>query len=431
MSTPFGAIITDLLARLGDAQEQIWSATEAGIHVVNAYQQIANQQGVFYDWVYLENLPGHFSYTALWESTYGYVTFDWGCANYTLDDERILFATAFGGDERQRLGPGGCTCPVEATDGWSADCGASGAIPATADVPKSLTALERVTWDKRGIDAFSPALLQRVDARYQITAGEVYGYLWRHDGVRTLRKVRVPAKVASTCVINGSFGSLRDPGDLSQDPVVGSACLPSRFTHTQGWELAYAWLGGLLADFGIATYTSVDEAALLPNQTGPAWYTSVELADGYLATMSQPHVTQPNLPWGLPRRIPSHHPIGCTTSFGVARRPFLDGTNVRVEHRRQGRPMVNLQDVCELPDRYARYLRDYAQAKLLERAGPGQDLKLSQHFLDRWTRGLARIASRLDRVESMRTSILGGDGQSLINRPPRPSLPWPYGRELR
>ncbi len=149
MSTTFGAIVSDLLTRLGDAQEQIWSTPEAGLHVVNGYQQIAQTQGVFFDWVYLENLPGHFSYTATWESTYGYVAFDWGVANYTVDDERILFATAFGGDERQRLGPGGCTCPVEATDGWLADCGATTAIPATADVPKSLTAIERVTWDKR------------------------------------------------------------------------------------------------------------------------------------------------------------------------------------------------------------------------------------------------------------------------------------------
>ena len=89
MSTTFAAIVTDLLNRLGDAQEQIWSATEAGVHVVNGYQQIATQQTVFYDWAYLENLATTFSYTAPWEQAYGYVAVDCGVANYTLDDERL------------------------------------------------------------------------------------------------------------------------------------------------------------------------------------------------------------------------------------------------------------------------------------------------------------------------------------------------------
>ncbi len=430
MSVTLTALCTDVLGRLGDLEQQIWTTPEVTVHLQNAYETIAQRQ-VFFDWVYLENLPTGFSYTALWENAYGYVAFDWGVANYTLDDERILFATAFGADERQRLGPGGYTCPVEATDGWLADAGASTAISATVDVPRPVVRLDRVTWDQRGIDALSPQLMRGVDSRFQVTAGEVYGFMWRVDGVRTFRKVRVPAAQAATVTVNGSWGILRDPTDLSGDPVVGSAVLPTRFTHTQPWELAELFLDGLLADFGIGNFTSVDELGLLPHQTGPAWYTSVERTDGWLASMAQPHATATPVPWGLPRRIPSHHPIGPTTQFGVARRPFLDGTNVRVEHHRLGRPMVTLQDVCELPDRYTRYLRDYAQARLLERAGPGQDLVLAKHFEDRWARGLARIASRLDRVDRTRTSILGGDGQALLRRPPRPSLPWAYGRELR
>jgi hypothetical protein len=349
--TTVGALIDDVLDRLGDLEERIWTHDEVGVHLVNAQQQIASAQRVFFDWVFLENLPTGFSYTQPWELTYGYVTFDIGVANYTIADERRLL-----GDERLRLGPGWFTCPIEATDGWLSSAHANTAIPATAELPKTLTALSRVTWDKRGIDAMTPSLMNRVDARYQITRGEVYGFMWQVDGIRTLRKIRVPSAQASTVTVTGSWGLLRRPTDLSTDPITGA--------------------------------------------------------------------------WGSPRRIAGHHPLGAFT-FGAPRRPFLDGTNVRVEHFRHGRPLAATTDVCELPTRYARYLRDYAQARLLERAGPGQDVALAAHFDQRWARGLARIANRIDRVDRTRVAVLGGDGHGLTTRPPRPSRPWPYGTEIR
>lgn len=349
-SVTLGALSTDILNRMGDTAEQIWTTDEVLVHVKNGAQAIG-QQPVFYDWLFLENLPPVFTYTAAWEKTDGYVAFDGGIANYTLDDERRIL-----GDERERIGPGYCTSPFEATDGWLALAGANTAIPATAELPASLTRLTRVSWDKRGIDAMSPALMQRVDARYQITRGEVYGFMWQVDGIRTLRKVRVPSAQASTVTVTGSWGIARTVTDLSLDTVTGS--------------------------------------------------------------------------WGVPRQIPSHHPMG-PGRFGLARRPFLDGTNVRVEHFRQMTSTEAATDPLELPVRYTRYLRDYVQARLLERAGPGQDLKLSAHFQQRWLRGLARIADRIDRVDRTRVSILGGDGNALSTRPPRPSLPWQYGSRLR
>lgn len=229
-------LVTDVSARLGDADERIWTSAEITLQVQNAYQEIANAQHVFWDVTYLENLPPGFSYTAPWERAFlvdlGH-GFDFGCANFTAEvDRRAL------GDERLRIGPANHTSPFEATDGWLASVRASTAVSATAEVPKTLTALERVTWDARVIEALAPRRLQHGDSRYETTRGEVYGYTWQKDGVRTLRKVRVPAAMADTVTVTGSWGLLRRPTDLSTVAVSGSWGVPRRIPghHPMGTE---------------------------------------------------------------------------------------------------------------------------------------------------------------------------------------------------
>jgi hypothetical protein len=341
-----------VLRRLGDAAETIWTGEEVDSYLQIGYRELAQTSRVFPDVTYPENFPRGFSYTAPWEKTYGHVTaagFDYGCANYTYSDERRML------EELQRIGPGNHTSLFEFVDGHLENAGADTSIPATADLPAAVTEIDRVTWDNRTIDALVPSRLERSDTRYEVTEGEVYGYLWRKDGVRTLRKVRVPAAAADSYAIHDTWGILRSPTDISGDTVTGT--------------------------------------------------------------------------WGLPRRIPTMHPMGAE-SFGLARRPYQEGTNVRVEHWRQGRALDADTAVCELPDRYAIYLRDYVQGRCLSRQGPGQDVALGAHFLERWTRGLTRIQRRLSRTDRERVGRMGGETPS-GGRPPRPKLPWNFGSVVR
>lgn len=344
-------LVTDILKRMGDPNGTIWSVAEVRLQIGEGFEQISLENGVFYDWAYAENLPRGFSYTQPWELAYvqDMGGFTLGQANFTAEFERGLI------DPTHQTGPANHTSPFEVTDGWVADIGASSAISATADLPVGVAALVRVTWDRRGLDGLRGALMRDVDTRYEVTQGEVYGFMWQRDGVRMLRKVRVPAQACDTVDVTGSWGAMRDPSDLE-------------------------------------TYT------------GPA-------------------------AWGVPRRIPGHHPM--LGSFGAPRRPYLDGKNVRAEIFRTGIELRDDQTVCELPDRYALYLRDYVQGKLFVRKGPGQDLKLAKHFTGRWERGLARIRDRVDRVNRMAPSVLGGDGRGLATRPPRPQLPWQFGSRVR
>ena len=340
---------TEVLLRLGDQRQQIWTAAEVDDYLRTAYRQLAEQTRVFADWLYLENLPRGFSYTAAWEKMYGHVTFDYGMANYTYADERREL------DERNRMGPANHTSPFEATAAHLTNAGASTAISATADVPTSLTELDRVCWDGRPIQPLTPRRLSDLDSRYQTTTGEVYGYTWRQDGLRTVRKVRVPAAAASTYSITGSWGAMRTITDFLQGASSGS--------------------------------------------------------------------------WGLPRRIPGEHPLG-PERFGAPRRPYRDGTNVRVEHWRHGRRLSDGLAVCELPTRYARYLRDFAQGRCLARAGPGHDATLAGHYDRRWGRHLTRILRRLERLAAGRVGQLGGTVR-IRTRPPRPRLPWAFGSVVR
>lgn len=419
-----GDLAADVSFRLGDAQRTVWTYDEIVLHLKNAYQQVAVSQRVFWDWWYLENLPSLFSYTATWEKSYGYVTFDVGVANYTLDDERLVL-----NDEQNRIGPAWYTVPCEATDLWLATVGANTSISATDTVPSTVTGAARAVWDRRGIDWLTSRDMARSDARYELTPGEVYGLLWQKDGVRTIRKVRVPAAQADTWQVNGSWGACRSVSDLTTDGISGTSAIVQRFTFTQLWESPYATV--LKNNGGIANYTLSDESSWLTGRIGPSWFTvQAEYTDGWLTALGHATPVITTFGYGVPRLIPGEHPIG-TEQFGAPRRFYRDGKNVRLEHWRHGRTLRTANDVCELPDRYALYLRDYAMARCLHRAGAGQDEQLAAHFEQRWQRHLRRLARRTQTIATRRSGVLGAQADRLIERVARPQLPWPYGTVVR
>jgi hypothetical protein len=422
--------LSDLVQRFrrrsGDIYARVWPDEEVLLHLRNGYQQVAQTIRVFFDWTYLENLPTAFSQTNPWEEAYtarfpGAMLLATG--NYTYDDEQLLIDP-----ERTRYGPYNCTALFEVTDGFLARSGASTGISATAELPDTIATLDRVTWDKRGIDGLDPRFLTKFDSRFHFTEGEVYGFVWELDGIRTLRKVDAGTS---------TWGTLRDPTDLSTDACDQTAATPRLFSYTTPDEaFFFTAVFGTWDDQGLATYTSAFEADYFPDDwrtvEGPAAANhGFEYAGGEMTTLGIDTASPAVASWGLARRIPGHHPIGDGTGFGIPRRPFLEGHNVRVEFFRTGRVMVGGSDVCELPDVYAKYLVDYALAQALAHEGPGQDLALAQHFDQRWQRGLARLRRRSQVVDRERPTVIGGEGRPSIMRPPRPSRPWPYGSQVR
>lgn len=335
----------DVLRRLGDNAGLVWGFDEVETYLEQGYRELALVTRAFWDQAYLENLAAGFSSTAVWEAEYE--AFSYGIGNYTGEDERRLE------DESHRLGPANHTCPAEALDGWLSDCLAMATPAATSALPDGYLEIERAAWDNGTIEALSPNDLMKLDTRFRVTAGEVLGYVLRRDGPKTFRKVRVPAAVATTYDVDGEWGILREPADLTGEAATGTV--------------------------------------------------------------------------GIPRRLPGHHPIG-REQWGLPRRPYQDGKNVRIEYWREGRPLA---DGGELPAHYMIYLRFYALMKCCARNGPGQDDTLARFFGERWQRCLARLSRRREVQQQRRRRVMGEQSAPRRSGPPRPKLPWQYGRTVR
>jgi hypothetical protein len=130
--------------------------------------------------------------------------------------------------------------------------------------------------------------------------------------------------------------------------------------------------------------------------------------------------------WGVLREIPEHFPMGAP--FGIPRRLYSDTANTRVEYFRLGKDLDENQ--VEVPDRFAKYVEYYAQGKALEREGPGQDMKLSQHFMGRFFEGVDRMVKRLSENKRSRVSAIGSPGKGPV-RPALARLPYRYGHATR
>lgn len=416
MATTRHALTTQILTRLGDLASLVWTRDQVEIYTETGYAALAQALGVFVDWTYAENLARGFSYTATWEQTYDHVAFDYGMANYTYADERRLLT------ESARVGPGNHTSPFEVTDGHLSAASADTSIPATVDLPATITRITRMTWDRRTCAALVPAQLARTDRRYETTTGPVVGYLWRKDGIRTLRKYKVPAQQATTYTVDGSWGVLRDPDDLDGGTITGDTW-PQMFSYTQPFEAGAAGY----YDVGRATFTASWESGLLADDLGPANHTADFEYDLMIRAGLTPTTVEAS--WGLARRIEDQHPMGDAEGWGSPRRVYHDGMNVRLEHGRVGRAVARSTDTYELPDRYVSYLRDFAMSQCLALECAGQDRRLAQHYAARWQRGLARIARRLRAQDAERVNRFGGS--TVRQGVARPQYPPQYGSVVR
>lgn len=121
-------------------------------------------------------------------------------------------------------------------------------------------------------------------------------------------------------------------------------------------------------------------------------------------------------PWGIPRRL---HPDAANTVLEVARLGKNGGMH------------GSESEELEIPRNYTKYVVFYVMARALAREGEGQDLKLAQHFFERFQLGLRRMQHRQENQQPEYTGKLGRRGQN-----PRqwglgdPTLPWEYGRQI-
>ena len=114
-------------------------------------------------------------------------------------------------------------------------------------------------------------------------------------------------------------------------------------------------------------------------------------------------------PWGTPTRT---HP---------------DINNTKVEIFRLGHD----PDVrgFEVPRNYIKYIEFWACHRALKRDGVGQDLKMSDHYADRFEVGVGRMTSRRTTIQREYVGRIG-HGRDKVS-PLRINLPANYGRRIR
>lgn len=131
--------------------------------------------------------------------------------------------------------------------------------------------------------------------------------------------------------------------------------------------------------------------------------------------------------WGILREDAETFPAG--GPWGIPRRLHPDANNTVLEVARLGRD--GEANDLEVPRNYAKYIEFYVMSRALFREGPGQDVKLAQHFAERFELGKRRMQHRQEQTEPEYVAHMG----RRTTNPRRwglgdPTLPWEYGRQI-
>jgi hypothetical protein len=117
-------------------------------------------------------------------------------------------------------------------------------------------------------------------------------------------------------------------------------------------------------------------------------------------------------------------------SWGILGPIYSDTHAVRMEYRRRGVELSDDQQEFEIASRYVTYVRNFAQARALEREGPGQEKELAAFYQSRYEAGIARMLKRQQAMAYQKATVMGGTprrGQA----PPRARLPYNFGQVVR
>ena len=150
---------------------------------------------------------------------------------------------------------------------------------------------------------------------------------------------------------------------------------------------------------------------------------------GILVQISDVTTATPEGTWGDFVQIDGQHIMG--DDWGIIVGIYTEPNDVRLEYRRRALPLSDRQSF-EIPDRYTRYVRHYAQAVALRCEGPGYEPELAKHYESRYEIGVQRMLKRKQAMVFQQGFVFGGAGRkSTEGRLPLARLPYHYGKVVR
>lgn len=98
-------------------------------------------------------------------------------------------------------------------------------VAAVVDIPEEVYEIERAVWNSIRLEALRSRFLEENDSRYELNRGEVEAYTEDKDGLRKLRKWRVPSVPYVPYPLddeNEIWGVLIDVTDITDEQPIGT-----------------------------------------------------------------------------------------------------------------------------------------------------------------------------------------------------------------
>lgn len=395
-----GTLRDDILDRLGDTAavtpeaSRVWTEAEIENYIRDGVNDFCMTTKLLWDMRHVDDLPFSSNYDAAWEKPY-FIVGD------VIHEPNSFDAPGDKDFQTSSISPSNHDYTDERDYHLTEDL-----ISAVERLPDALYQIDRVTWDGFKAIPLQSRRMARLDNYFEVIRGRVFGYLQDRDGLRTIRKWKVPAARALYYIAIGKFGILSGSSTSSVAKVTSVRMHIDQFGVvvagvTDIAPTVFGMLTGFAPPAGSATFSAVVDALTA----------IAEFASDLIRWR-----------FGFLRRLPGYFPAN--GPHGLVKRISQDGTNTRVEFFRRHHPLNTIDAAFELPDYMIMHIRCYALWKAYSRQGIGQDLKFAEHYRARYAAGIARTVARIQAIYKSKVYRMGGpQGEPIYKSKPYARLP--------
>jgi hypothetical protein len=226
--------VDDVLDRLGDKANGIWTRAEIELFYKDGYDQFCRRTRCIFDKWAIENLPVTGNWQTdlekyLMEQKAGRTLTDQPMG-YTAEHEKNLgVGGRYGGHKGVAPTPGTAVADKEyyaADSTGSIDDGLPTTVPG-GDLPNSIVDLVGVYYDRRRLVGTTTDRLRELDPNYETREGDPQYYAWDKDGLYYLRVVPRAGGDADYVTVNGQRGRMTFSCDEAEATVTGTSTLPT------------------------------------------------------------------------------------------------------------------------------------------------------------------------------------------------------------
>jgi hypothetical protein len=439
MSWTLDDAVCEILDRLGDEKNEIWSSDEIKLYVKDGYDEFCRQTKCLFDIHVIPNQPVAGNWTTDFERKYISEKPGMGATDermgITGNHEQDL-SDDHSYSRSSPINPTPATSPAETwgkkgssttrdgyfgKDSTGSQTTALESIVRGGTLPSSTVEVARVTYDNRDLIGMEPMHLKRLDPYYEDRNGDPQWWTFGKDGLYFLRLVPAANGDATYDDVSGSWGVLRQDTDSSSTVFNASVELVNAQDETSYDSTEDAWLNDIEGSFGGGSGYAVSDTITLSDasvitvdavSSGVVTEFTVNSASataaasrvgttltasstsgsgsGFTLTPGLSNVVNSISTWGFLREEVGAFPSG--SSWGLVRRRHPDTKNIKIDTFRLGMDLDHNE--FEIPDSYLRYIYYYAMHKALERDGYGQDLEMSDHCRGRFMLGVQRMIQR-------------------------------------